>query len=83
MFGATPLELAKDQDVFVVIDPAAGGPSSDYAVVSLVRQRGIVTVYSRAHTHAIRYTSLHLPANVRTSCDEQKKPVTSSCRRSR
>ena len=81
MFSATPRELAKDQDVFVIIDPAAGGPSSDYAVVSLVRQRGIVTVYSRAH--AIRYTSLHLPANVRTSCDEQKKPVTSSCRRSR
>ena len=49
MFSATPLEFAKDQDVFVVIDPAAGGPSSDYAVVSLVRQRGIVTVCSRAH----------------------------------
>ena len=85
MFSSTPLEFAKDQDVFVVIDPAAGGPSSDYAVVSLVRQRGIVTVRALppAHTHAIRYTSLHLPANVRTSCDEQKKPVTSSCRRSR
>ena len=49
MFSATPLELAKDQDVFVIIDPAAAGPSSDYAVVSLVRQRGIVTVCSRAH----------------------------------
>ena len=48
MFGAAPLEFAKDQDVFLVIDPAAGGPSSDYAVVSLVRQRGIVTV--RFHT---------------------------------
>jgi hypothetical protein len=44
MFAAPPLELAKDQDVFLIIDPAAGGPSSDYAVVSLVRQRGIVTV---------------------------------------
>ncbi len=77
MFSATPLEFAKDQDVFVVIDPAAGGPSSDYAVVSLVRQRGIVTV-----RHAIRYPSLHRSANARTSCREQKKPVTSSCRRS-
>ena len=80
MFSSTPLEFAKDQDVFVVIDPAAGGPSSDYAVVSLVRQRGIVTVRS---PHAIRYSSLHLPANVRASCDVQKKPVTSSFRRSR
>ncbi len=77
MFAAVPLEFAKDQDVFVVIDPAAGGPSSDYAVVSLVRQRGIVTV-----RHAIRYPSLHRCANARTSCREQKKLVTSSCRRS-
>ena len=77
MFAASPLELAKDQDVFVVIDPAAGGPSSDYAVVSLVRQRGIVTV-----SHAIRYPCLHLSANPTTSCREQKKLVTSSCRRS-
>jgi hypothetical protein len=44
MFAASPLEFAKDQVVFVVIEPAAGGPSSDYAVVSLCRQRGIVTV---------------------------------------
>jgi hypothetical protein len=37
MFSTTPLEFDKDQDVFVIIDPAAGGPSSDYTVVSLVR----------------------------------------------
>ncbi len=55
MFAATPLDFAKDQEVFVIIDPAAGGPSSDYAVVSLVRQRGIVTV--RFHTpHTTRLT---------------------------
>lgn len=30
--------------VFVVVDPAAGGPSSDYAIVSIVRTRGTVTV---------------------------------------
>jgi hypothetical protein len=46
LFAAQPLEFIKDQEVFIVIDPAAGGPSSDYAVVSLVRQRGIVTVRS-------------------------------------
>ena len=44
MFCAQPLAFMKDQEIFVVIDPAAGGPSSDYAVVSLCRQRGIVTV---------------------------------------
>ena len=44
LFSAQPLPFIKDQEIFVVIDPAAGGPSSDYAVVSLCRQRGIVTV---------------------------------------
>ena len=44
LFTAQTLPFIKDQEVFVVIDPAAGGPSSDYAVVSLCRQRGIVTV---------------------------------------
>ena len=80
LFAAQPLEFIKDQEVFIVIDPAAGGPSSDYAVVSLVRQRGIVTVRSAAH--AIRYPSLHLSTNPSTGCAEQKKSVTSSLRRS-
>ncbi len=44
MFSATPLPLIQDQTIWLVIDPAAGGPGSDYAVVSLVRQRGTVTV---------------------------------------
>ena len=77
LFSAQPLPFVKDQEVFIVIDPAAGGPSSDYAVVSLCRQRGIVTV-----RHAIRYPSLHLSTNPSTGCAEQKKSVTSSRRRS-
>ena len=44
MFSAQPLPLIQDQTVWLVIDPAAGGPGSDYAMVSLVRQRGTVTV---------------------------------------
>jgi hypothetical protein len=100
LFTAQPLEFAKDQDVFVIIDPAAGGPTSDYAVVSLCRQRGIVTVRcnsrnqiplcTKAQTrarklghHAIRYPCLHRSTNSGTGCEEQKKTVTSSCRRSR
>jgi len=44
MFSATPLALVQDQTVWLIIDPAAGGPGSDYAIVSIVRQRGTVTV---------------------------------------
>jgi hypothetical protein len=86
MFSAPPLPLVQDQTVFLVIDPAAGGPGSDYAVVSLVRQRGTVTV--RTHpltkytTHEMQYVSPHACANAATDWFEQKKPTTSSCRRS-
>ena len=36
-----------NDDVHVFIDPAAGGPYSDYAVLSVTRQKGMITV-SRA-----------------------------------
>ena len=39
-----PLPIVNDATVFVVIDPAAGGPQSDYALVSMLRGRGNVTV---------------------------------------
>lgn len=31
-------------DVWLFIDPAAGGPQSDYAILSLTRHKGLVTV---------------------------------------
>ena len=39
-----PLNIVSDCTVFIVIDPAAGGPHSDYAIVSMLRGRGNVTV---------------------------------------
>jgi hypothetical protein len=59
MFASVPLSFVKDQEIFIVIDPAAGGPSSDYAIVSLCRQRGIVTV--RSNLRRSRY-QIRLPA---------------------
>jgi hypothetical protein len=32
------------EDLFVFIDPAAGGPSSDYAIMTVTRNRGIMVV---------------------------------------
>jgi hypothetical protein len=32
------------ENIYIFIDPAAGGPSSDYAVLSMTRWRGLVTV---------------------------------------
>jgi len=33
-----------NEDVHVFIDPAAGGPYSDYAILSVTRQKGMITV---------------------------------------
>lgn len=43
-FETAHLPLVEEQKVFIVVDPAAGGPQSDYAVVSIVRCKGCVTV---------------------------------------
>jgi hypothetical protein len=32
------------EDLFIFIDPAAGGPSSDYGIMTVVRNRGILVV---------------------------------------
>ena len=54
-----PLTIPDNPYVFIVIDPAAGGPQSDYAVVSIMRDRGNVTV-RQATSHA----SWHRAANL-------------------
>jgi hypothetical protein len=44
-FSLAPITAELNTTVWVVIDPAAGGPQSDYAVVSIYRARGTVTVF--------------------------------------
>ena len=46
-FDTTPLPFVEKQQIFVVVDPAAGGPQSDYAIVSIVRNKGCVAVSFR------------------------------------
>jgi len=33
-----------NSDIYIFIDPAAGGPQSDYAILSFQRQKGLITV---------------------------------------
>ena len=61
----TPLPMPDHPYVFIVIDPAAGGPQSDYAIVSIVRERGNVTVrYFRLSVCFSR----HLPRVLAARC---------------
>ena len=44
MFGQTPPVPVLNEAVYLFIDPAAGGPQSDYAILSVTRQKGMLTV---------------------------------------
>jgi hypothetical protein len=44
MFTQPTYDSVVSEDIYIVIDPAAGGPSSDYAFVSFTRLRGQVRV---------------------------------------
>jgi hypothetical protein len=60
MFEQDPLPPVYAENLVLVIDPAAGGPQSDYAMVSMVRRKGMVQVRC-AHfpsSHKIRVASV-------------------------
>lgn len=44
MFEQEPIEPRNSEAIYIAIDPAAGGPQSDYAMVSITRHKGMVTV---------------------------------------
>ena len=44
MFSQECPEELFGQELYTVIDPAAGGPHSEYAVLSFTRHKGLVTV---------------------------------------
>jgi hypothetical protein len=44
MFEQDPPRPVLNEAVFIFIDPAGGGPQSDYAVLSVTRQKGLLTV---------------------------------------
>ena len=44
MFAAPAIEFANNTTIWLVVDPAAGGPQSDYALVTICRSKGCVVV---------------------------------------
>lgn len=44
MFNQKPPLPVLNEAIYIFIDPAAGGPQSDYAVLSVTRQKGLLTV---------------------------------------
>lgn len=53
MFDQPPPPQCINEDIHLFIDPAAGGPQSDYAVLSITRHKGLVTVIPRAHRRPV------------------------------
>jgi hypothetical protein len=39
-----PVTFQWKQTIYIVIDPAAGGPQSDFAFISFYRYKGVITV---------------------------------------
>lgn len=44
MFRQLPPDLVLNEPIYIFIDPAAGGPASDYCCLSITRYKGMVTV---------------------------------------
>lgn len=44
MFNQEAPAPTLNADIYIFVDPAAGGPQSDYAILSFQRQKGLVTV---------------------------------------
>jgi hypothetical protein len=44
LFSQEPMTPLLNDDIYIVIDPAAGGPGSDYALVAFQRNRGNITI---------------------------------------
>jgi hypothetical protein len=80
-----PLQITYHSFVFIVIDPAAGGPQSDYAIVSIVRERGSVTVsqflFSFCFFYATDHKSWHWVVNLMTSLPSLLIKFGTACRR--
>lgn len=80
-FSIEAIPATLDTTVWLVIDPAAGGPQSDYAVVSIYRSRGTVTVGGACY--AITYSSSHTSTKSESVCVSlDRKLLTASCLRS-
>jgi hypothetical protein len=47
MFSQRPPRPVLNEAIFLFIDPAAGGPQSDYAILSVTRHKGLLTVSPR------------------------------------
>jgi hypothetical protein len=58
MFTQEPVVPVYDEPIYLVIDPAAGGPQSDYAFVTITRWKGCVQVsafYFRTMTASSKF----------------------------
>ena len=56
LMSSTPQSIEWKQPLFLVIDPAAGGPQSDFALVSFFRHKGMFVVSAHTHTHTHTHT---------------------------
>ena len=73
MFELPPAPIQMFERIHIFVDPAAGGPASDYAILSLTSYRGVMTV-------RCLFTNLQdtPPSPSQQNCTQSAFPQTSS-----
>jgi hypothetical protein len=61
-------------DIFLFVDPAAGGPSSDYAILSVTRHQGVVMVSVCCCLFAETEKTVDVDEAVPNACGEKEAP---------
>ena len=51
LMNSTVMPFTWRQVIYIVIDPAAGGPQSDFAIISFTKEKGIITVSCLKSAH--------------------------------
>ena len=64
MYEIEPPEAMMNETIHIMIDPAAGGPQSDYCVLSFTRNRGLLTVGDHLKQPCIRVAARPSPESM-------------------
>ncbi len=74
LMNSTPPPLLWSQQLFLVIDPAAGGPQSDFALVSFFRNKGQIVV--RAYPHCLPHERMYSTLSSRSNSSRRRVSFT-------
>ena len=73
MFTQAPLKPRDSECIYIAIDPAAGGPQSDHAMVSITRHKGMVNFKGKMYSFPINLMTMSQIWGVTTPSEARRK----------